>query len=46
MRKIFSRTLKEYKQCIVIRADLKLSKGKTAAQAAHASIIGYERAAV
>ena len=46
MRKIFSRTEKEYKQCLVIRADVKLSKGKTAVQAAHASIISYDRAAV
>ena len=27
-----------YKQAIVIRSDLKMSKGKTAAQAAHASL--------
>ncbi|MCX6819053.1 MAG: peptidyl-tRNA hydrolase Pth2 [Candidatus Aenigmarchaeota archaeon] len=27
-----------YKQVIVIRSDLKMSKGKTAAQAAHASL--------
>lgn len=33
-----------YKQCIVIREDLKLSKGKTAAQAAHASLLSYEKA--
>jgi len=46
MRKIFSRPEKEYKQCLVLRADLKLSKGKTAAQAAHAAIISYDRAAV
>ncbi len=36
---------KEYKQCIVIREDLKLSKGKAAAQAAHASLLSYEVAA-
>ena len=29
--------MKEYKQVILIRKDLKLSKGKMAAQAAHAS---------
>jgi PTH2 family peptidyl-tRNA hydrolase len=34
----------EYKQCIVIRSDLGLSSGKIAAQAAHASIMAYERA--
>ncbi len=34
----------EYKQCIIIRADLKLSKGKVAVQAAHASLLSYERA--
>ncbi len=37
---------KEYKQCLVIREDLKLSKGKAAAQAAHASILSYELAAI
>lgn len=32
-----------YKQVIVVRADLKLSKGKTAAQCAHASLEAYKR---
>lgn len=31
----------EYKQAIVIRADLNLSIGKTAAQASHASLSAY-----
>lgn len=38
--------MQEYKQCVIIREDLKLSKGKAAAQAAHASILSYELAAV
>jgi PTH2 family peptidyl-tRNA hydrolase len=33
-----------YKQAIVVRSDLKLSKGKTAAQAAHASLEAYKKA--
>jgi PTH2 family peptidyl-tRNA hydrolase len=37
--------MQEYKQCIVIREDLKLSKGKAAAQTAHASLLSYELAA-
>jgi PTH2 family peptidyl-tRNA hydrolase len=45
MRKMLEKTQKEYKQCIVIREDLKLSKGKAAAQTAHASILSYELAA-
>ena len=34
----------EYKQVIVIRSDLKLSKGKLSAQAAHASLGAYKKA--
>lgn len=33
-----------YKQVIVFRSDLKLSKGKTAAQAGHAAVSGAEEA--
>jgi PTH2 family peptidyl-tRNA hydrolase len=34
----------KWKQCLVIRSDIKMSCGKTCVQVAHASILAYERA--
>jgi PTH2 family peptidyl-tRNA hydrolase len=34
----------KYKQCLILRTDLKLSCGKMCAQAAHASVGAYEKA--
>lgn len=36
----------KYKQCLILRSDLKLSCGKMCAQAAHASIGAYEKASL
>ena len=36
----------KYKQCLILRSDIKLSCGKMCAQAAHASIGAYEKASL
>jgi PTH2 family peptidyl-tRNA hydrolase len=33
----------DYKQCLIVRSDLKLTPGKTAVQLAHAAVAAYER---
>jgi PTH2 family peptidyl-tRNA hydrolase len=33
----------EWKQCIILRSDIKMSCGKSCAQACHAAVIAYER---
>lgn len=33
-----------WKQCLIVRSDIKMSCGKSCAQVAHAAILAYERA--
>lgn len=46
MNTILQTIIKPVKLVLVVRSDLKLSKGKTAAQCSHAAILCYERLAV
>ncbi|KAF5082451.1 peptidyl-tRNA hydrolase Pth2 [Methanospirillum purgamenti] len=36
----------KYKQCIIIRNDVKMSCGKKCAQAGHAAIVAYEKSSL
>ena len=36
----------EWKQCLILRSDLKMSCGKMCAQSAHAAILAFERSDV
>lgn len=45
MNKILRTIVKPVKLVLVVRSDLKLSKGKTAAQCSHATVLCYERSA-
>jgi len=35
----------QYKQCIIVRNDIKMSCGKKCAQAGHAAVVAYEKSA-
>jgi len=39
-----AKTLKEFKQAVVLRSDLGMGKGKMVAQGSHASLLAYEAA--